>query len=97
MHSLQANAAQQMGVTLPREKHKQAYQAALVERYKHLPEVKRVVRHRHLPTALYKAAKMRRTVTDADKRKLKRRIEHSAPGAVAVRPERKRKIVAEQE
>ncbi|KAI8464516.1 MAG: WD40-repeat-containing domain protein [Monoraphidium minutum] len=92
-----AEASEQLGVTLPREKHKQAYQKALVERYKHLPEVKRIVRHRHVPKAVYKATKTRRAVQDSDKRKLSNRIKHSAPGAVAVKPERKKKIIAEVE
>jgi WD repeat and SOF domain-containing protein 1 len=159
-----AEASAQLGVTLPREKHKQAYQKALVERYKHLPEIKKVVRHRNVPKPIYKvgprawggsvglglgacglavgrhrcqgsglrglfadlqarlaqpatlgpkasaqtdphapppktrqAAKMRRAVQDADKRKLNNRIKHSAPGSVTVKPERKKKIVAEVE
>jgi WD repeat and SOF domain-containing protein 1 len=49
-----AEASAQMGVRLPREKHKQAYQTALVNRYKHLPEIKRIVRHRRVPTGIYK-------------------------------------------
>lgn len=92
-----ANASEQLGVLLPREKQKHAYNKALVERYKHMPEVKRISRHRHLPTPLYKAANLRRTVEEADKRKLKRRIEHSAPGSVKVKPDRKKKIIAELE
>lgn len=36
-------------------------------------------------------------VQDSEKRKLKNRIEHSAPGSVKVKPERKKKLVAEQE
>jgi WD repeat and SOF domain-containing protein 1 len=36
-------------------------------------------------------------VQDADKRKLTNRIKHSAPGSVTVKPERKKKIVAEVE
>jgi WD repeat and SOF domain-containing protein 1 len=36
-------------------------------------------------------------VQDADRRKQQRRIAHSAPGAVKVKPERKKKIVAELE
>lgn len=43
------------------------------------------------------AAKLRRTIIDADARKLKRRISHSAPGSVVVKPARKKKIIAEQE
>lgn len=50
----QAQASAQQGTLLPRERHKAAYQAALVERFRHLPEVKRIERHRHLPAALYK-------------------------------------------
>lgn len=46
----QADASEQLGVPLPRERQKQAYNKALVERFKHMPEVKRIVRHRHLPT-----------------------------------------------
>ena len=33
-----ANASEQQGTLLPREKHKHAYNAALIERHKHLPE-----------------------------------------------------------
>jgi WD repeat and SOF domain-containing protein 1 len=43
------------------------------------------------------ASKMRRIVQDSDKRKLQRRIQHSAPGSINVKPERKKKIVAELE
>ena len=50
----QANASEQRGTLLPRERQKLAYDRALVERYKHLPEVGRIARHRHLPTAIYK-------------------------------------------
>lgn len=50
----QANASEQRGTLLPRERQKLAYDKALVERYKHLPEVGRIARHRHLPTAIYK-------------------------------------------
>lgn len=43
------------------------------------------------------AAKLRRTITEADDRKLKRRIAHSKPGSIVVKPARKKKIVAELE
>lgn len=51
-----AEASEQLGVTLPREKHKAAYNKALVNRYKHMPEIKRIVRHRHVPTAIKKVS-----------------------------------------
>lgn len=87
----------QMGTLLPRERQKHEYQQALVERYKHLPDVKRISRHRHLPTPIYKAAKLRRTMTEADNKKQHNRIAHSAPGSVKVKSARKKKVVAELE
>jgi hypothetical protein len=162
----QADASEQLGTLLPRERHKQAYGKALVDKYKHMPEIKRIMRHRHLPTAIYKvcagtggrcwalaaaaaaadraaagaagglraessglgspaggcccaslcracaacpgpapcaaarppqAAKLRRTIIDNDKRKLDRRIAHSAPGSIKIKPERKKKIITELE
>lgn len=49
-----ADASEQLGVTLPRERHKAAYNKALLRRYKHMPEVKRIVRHRHVPASIQK-------------------------------------------
>lgn len=40
---------------------------------------------------------MRRIVQDADRRKQQRRIQHSAPDSVKVKPDRKKKIIAELE
>lgn len=55
------------------------------------------MRHRHLPTPIYKASKLRRVQTDSERRKTQHRIAHSAPGAVKVKPARKKKVVAEVE
>lgn len=92
-----AKASEQMGVLLPRERKKQEYLDAVKERYKHLPEVKRIVRHRHLPKAIYKAATLRRMMTEAERRKEERRRAHSAPGSMPVQPFRKRRIIKEVE
>lgn len=51
-----AEASEQLGVTLSREKHKQAYNKALVNRYKHMPEVRKVVKRRNLPAAIHKVS-----------------------------------------
>lgn len=47
--------------------------------------------------AIYKASKTRRFMQDAEKRRLSNKIKHSAPGAVKVKPDRKKKIIAEVE
>lgn len=92
-----ADASQQLGTLLPRERQKAAYDRALIERHKHLPEIGRIARHRHLPTSIYKASKQRRQIIDNDAKKERRRIAHSAPGSRVVKPARKRKIIAEEE
>ena len=60
-------------------------------------EVARIVRHRHLPAPIYKAAKLRRVRQDSERRKTQHRVAHSAPGAVQLKPARKKKVVAEVE
>ncbi|RLN24344.1 DDB1- and CUL4-associated factor 13 [Panicum miliaceum] len=92
-----SKASEQLGVLLPRERKKQEYLDAVKERYKHLPEVKRIVRHRHLPKPIYKAANLRRTMIEAENRKEERRRKHSSPGSMSVQPFRKRRIIKEVE
>ncbi|KAG9444093.1 hypothetical protein H6P81_015433 [Aristolochia fimbriata] len=90
-----ANASEQLGVLLPRERKKQEYLEAVKNRYKHLPEIKRIVRHRHLPKPIYKAASLRRTMVEAERKKEERRKAHSAPGSSSTEPFRKRRIIKE--
>ncbi|GFP86440.1 ddb1- and cul4-associated factor 13 [Phtheirospermum japonicum] len=92
-----ANASDQLGVLLPRERRKHEYMLAVKNRYKHLPEIKRIVRHRHLPKPIYKAAFLRRVVTEAERKKDERRRAHSAPGSTPREPLRKKRIIKEVE
>ncbi|KAJ8753734.1 hypothetical protein K2173_026410 [Erythroxylum novogranatense] len=92
-----AKASEQLGVLLPREKKRHEYHEAIKGRYKHLPEVKRIVRHRHLPKPIYKAGITLREMTEAERRKEERRKAHSAPGSIVKEPLRKRRIIKEVE
>ncbi|KAL5989476.1 hypothetical protein ACLOJK_010368 [Asimina triloba] len=92
-----AKASEQLGVLLPREQKKQYYLEAVKERYKHLPEVRRIIRHRHLPKPIYKATTLRRTMVEAERRKEERRRAHSAPGSMPREPFRQKRILAEVE
>jgi WD repeat and SOF domain-containing protein 1 len=80
---------------LPREKKKRAYDAALVDRYKHVPEVKRISRHRRVPKAIFKAAGLRREMEESQRRKRANVVKHSAPGSVVAKPARKERLVAQ--
>lgn len=92
-----ANASEQLGVLLPRERRKQAYLNAVKRRYSNLPDVKRIDRHHHVPKPIYKARKLRQTQQDAEKKKESHRRAHSAPGLVPHSSIRKKRIVGEVE
>ncbi|KAK9085368.1 hypothetical protein Sjap_025779 [Stephania japonica] len=92
-----ANASEQLGVLLPRERRKHEYREAVKKRYKHLPDVKRIVRHRHLPKPIFKAAALRRIVLDAERKKEERRRAHSKPGSRPIIPNKwSRSVCASQ-
>ncbi|KAJ6370544.1 hypothetical protein OIU76_028764 [Salix suchowensis] len=90
-----AKASEQLGVLLPREQKRHEYNEALKNRYKHLPEVKRIVRHRHLPRPIYKAGVLRRVMIESERKKDQRRKAHSALGSIVTEPMRKRRIIKE--
>ncbi|XP_074293126.1 uncharacterized protein LOC141620055 [Silene latifolia] len=92
-----AKASEQLGVLLPREQRKHGYHEALINRYKHLPEVKLIVRHKHLPKPVYTAQNLRRAMTDSARRKDDRRRAHSGPSVAPKQPLRKRRIIQEIE
>ncbi|XP_058218674.1 uncharacterized protein LOC131329526 isoform X2 [Rhododendron vialii] len=92
-----ANASEQLGVLLPRERKNHEYREAVKNRYKHLPEVKRIVRHRHLPKPIFKASALRRIMIDAERKKDARRMAHSAPGSIPRESIRKKRIIKEVE
>ncbi|KAL2931389.1 DDB1- and CUL4-associated factor 13 [Bienertia sinuspersici] len=92
-----ARASEQLGVLLPREQKKHEYNAAVKNRYKFLPEVKRIIRDdaQTLPKAVYNAQNLRRTITEAERKKDERRRAHSGPSSVQKKPLRNRKIIKE--
>jgi WD repeat and SOF domain-containing protein 1 len=49
-----ANAADAMKTMVPREKEKLAYAEKLKKKFKHNPEIKRILRHKHLPALIKK-------------------------------------------
>ena len=79
------------------EKQKNDYNAALLKRYGHLPEVRRIKNHRHVPKTIFKTAKLTTVMRNAAREKEKRRRAHSKPGTHESTRERKRAIVKELE
>jgi len=78
--------------SLPREQAKREYQDALVEKFKYMPEVKRIKKHTHVPRAILKQAAVKETVADTQFRREKNRRAHSAAGAVPKVKAKKKKV-----
>ncbi|KAF5207169.1 Ddb1- and cul4-associated factor [Thalictrum thalictroides] len=92
-----AKASEQMGVILERERRNHELREALKKKFRHLPDIRRIDSHRHLPKPIYKAAKLRQVMLEAERRKDKNRRAHSAPGSMPVEPMRKKRILKEVE
>ncbi|EAU36276.1 protein SOF1 [Aspergillus terreus NIH2624] len=64
-----ANASERSGVQSARQKAKMEYNKTLVERYSHMPEIKRIKRQRHVPKPIKKAREIKREELMAIKRR----------------------------
>ena len=72
-----AESSERSHVRSAKERTKLEYDAALKERYKHMPEVRRIARHRHVPVIIKKAGDIKKEEEAAIKRKDENRRRHS--------------------
>jgi DDB1- and CUL4-associated factor 13 len=72
-----ANASERSGIKSARQRQKLEYDSALIERYKHMPEIKRIHRHRHVPKQVKKAGEIKREEIKAIQRRVENRRKHS--------------------
>ncbi|KAI8922282.1 hypothetical protein PhCBS80983_g01986 [Powellomyces hirtus] len=91
-----AAASEKLGVTNNRERTALNYTKSVKERYKHLPEIRRIDRHRRIPKAIAKAKETKRIMSDSIKRKEDNERKHSKPGAVPYKVERKKHVLANE-
>ncbi|KAI9683982.1 MAG: rRNA-processing protein sof1 [Bathelium mastoideum] len=92
-----ARASERQGVKTARERQRREYDEALKERYKHMPEVKRILRHRHLPRQVKKAAEIKREELESIRRKRENERKHSKKGKVKLRNEREKMVLAREQ
>ena len=90
-------ANDRLGVLLPRQKQKIEYESKLKERYQHLPEIRRISKHRNLPRTIYKTRKLKEVMDASDRKKIENRRNHSKPGTVPYKSERKKHIIAKED
>lgn len=91
-----AKASAPLGTLLPREKQRLAYHAKLQERYRHVPELRRIAHHRHVPKPILKAQKLKQTMKQARARKEHQVFRHARPDQrKLLEKEKKRVVLAE--
>jgi len=90
-----AQASESVGQRSTREETALEYRRTLVEKYKHVPEVKRISTNRNVPKRIVK--QYSKTIQQGEKetKKQSNRIQHSKPGALKFQSE-KSKIVSKK-
>lgn len=76
-----------------RETAAKEYGNALKERYKSMPEIRKIDKSRKMPKAITNATKKKKVMLDSRKKKEENRRKHSAPGAVPFTSARKKNIL----
>jgi WD repeat and SOF domain-containing protein 1 len=88
-----AKASEKLGPKDYKERAHMEYQEKLIDRYKYLPEIKRISRHRNIPKAIKNAQNTKRIVLQSQRRKEENLRRHSKKGLVPYKAERKKSIV----
>ncbi|KAI9766733.1 MAG: rRNA-processing protein sof1 [Geoglossum simile] len=82
------------GIKSARQRQHLEYDVALKERYKHMPEIRRIRRHRHLPKNVKKAAEIKAEEIKALKRRAENERKHSKKGLLKRKSEREKMVLA---
>lgn len=88
------NASDRSGIKSARQRQKLEYDQALVRRYSHMPEIRRIKRHRHLPKTIKKAGEIKGEEIKAIKRREENVRKHSKKGSMPRQSERQKMVLA---
>jgi WD repeat and SOF domain-containing protein 1 len=91
-----ANASQREGVKSARHRQALEYNDALVRRYGHMPEIRRIKRHRHIPTVIKKAGEIKKDEIKSIKRKEENERKHTKKQFEKRESEREKMVLARQ-
>lgn len=91
-----ANASAREGIKSARQRQSEEYNTALVERYKHMPEVRRIHRHRHIPHVVKKAGEIKTDELQALKKREENERRHTKKQFDRRRSERDKVILAKE-
>ena len=91
-----ANASSRQGIKSAKQRQALEYNEALVRRYAHMPEIRRIKRHRHLPKATKKAGEIKGEELAALKRREENVRKHAKKGGMPRQSEREKMILAKE-
>lgn len=92
-----ANASERNGVKSARERQKMEYDDGLKERWKHMPELRRISRHRHVPKVVKKAGEIKNEELKSIKRREENERKHSRKGQKKRRSEREKMVLTTEQ
>jgi WD repeat and SOF domain-containing protein 1 len=92
-----ANASARSGIKSAAQRQKQEYDDALKERYKHMPEIRRIGRHRHVPKQVKKAGEIKGEEIKSIKRKEENERKHARKDQKKRRSEREKMVLANEQ
>lgn len=88
-----SDASARAGIKNFRQRQQEEYGQALVQRYAHMPEIRRIRRHRHVPKHVKKAGEIKAEEVGAMKRREENRRKNSRKGKEAGRRSEREKMV----
>ncbi|KAG6360133.1 hypothetical protein INS49_011189 [Diaporthe citri] len=91
-----ANASKREGVKSARQRQAEEYNSKLVERFSHMPEIRRIKRHRHIPQVVKKAGEIKNEELKSIKRREENERKHSKKQFEKRRSEREKMILARE-
>jgi WD repeat and SOF domain-containing protein 1 len=92
-----AQASERTGIKSARERQKLEYDEALKERWKHMPEIRRISRHRHVPKVVKKAGEIKQEELKSIKRRQENERKHSSRKETKRRSEREKMVLATEQ
>lgn len=92
-----AVASARQGVKSFAHRQKLEYDEALKNRYKHMPEIKRIARHRHIPKNVKKAGEIKGEEIKSIKKREENERRHTKKGEKRRRSEREKMVLAIEE
>lgn len=90
-----AVASDRLGSKTAREKDALRYNQKLVEKFKHMPEIKRINRQRNVPKHIQSVRQRKNVMIQSEKKRRENERLHTAPENVVRKPE-KQKVVVQQ-